>query len=35
MGLEMGWGVMDYIVLVQERNRWWAFVNAVLKLRIP
>ena len=25
---------MDWIDLVQNRNRWWALVNAVMKLRV-
>ena len=28
---ELGWG-MDWIDLVQDKNRWWALVNAVTKL---
>jgi hypothetical protein len=32
---KMGWGDMDWIGLVQDRNRWRAVVNSVLKLRVP
>jgi hypothetical protein len=32
---EMGWGDMDWIGLVQERNRWRAVVYSVLNLRVP
>ena len=32
---ELGCGVMDWIELAQERNRWRARVNAVMKLRVP
>jgi hypothetical protein len=33
--LEVGWGDMDWIGLVQDRNRWRALVNSVLNLRVP
>jgi hypothetical protein len=36
MGLvEVGWGDVDWIGLVQDRDRWRALVNSVLKLRVP
>jgi hypothetical protein len=32
---EVGWGGMDWINLAQDRDRWLALVNAVMKLRVP
>jgi len=28
-------GDLDWIELVQDRNKWWAVVNAVMNLRVP
>jgi len=28
-------GGMDWIDLVEDRDRWWALANAVMNLRIP
>jgi len=28
------WG-MDWIELVQDRERWWALVNVVMKFLVP
>jgi hypothetical protein len=32
---ETGWGVVDWIGLAKDRNRWRALVNSVMNLRVP
>jgi hypothetical protein len=33
--VEVGCGVVDWIGLAQDRDRWRALVNSVLNLRVP
>jgi hypothetical protein len=33
--VEVGWGDVDWICLVQDRDRWRALVNSVFNLRVP
>jgi hypothetical protein len=32
---EIGFGVVDWIHLAQDRDKWWALVNTVMNLRVP
>ena len=32
---QVGCGIMDWIELAQDRNRWRALVNEVMNLRVP
>jgi hypothetical protein len=32
---ELRWGGVEWIGLAQNRDRWWALVNALINLRIP
>jgi hypothetical protein len=31
---EIGWGGVEWIHPAQDRDRWWAVVNAVMNLRV-
>jgi len=33
--LEMEFGNMDWIGLIQDRDRWQTLLNAVMKIRVP
>jgi hypothetical protein len=33
--VEVGWGGVDWIGMAQDRDKWRAFVNPVMKLRVP
>jgi hypothetical protein len=32
---EIGWDGMDWIDLTQDRDQWWALLNAVMNIRVP
>jgi hypothetical protein len=32
---EIGWGIVDWIDLAQDRDQWTALVNTVMNLRFP
>jgi hypothetical protein len=32
---EIGWGGMDWIDVVQDRDQWKAFENTGMKFRVP
>ena len=32
---EVGCDPGDWIVLVEDRDQWWAYVRAVMNLRVP
>jgi hypothetical protein len=32
---EIGWGGVDRIGLAQDRDKWRALVNSIMKLRVP
>jgi hypothetical protein len=32
---EIGWDGMDWIELIQDRDKWRSLVNTVMNLRVP
>jgi hypothetical protein len=32
---EIGWGGVDWTGLAQDRDKWRAFVNVVMNIRVP
>ena len=32
---QVEWGGKDWIALIQDRDRWWALVSAVMNLGVP
>jgi hypothetical protein len=32
---EIGWGGMDWIILVEDRDQWRTLVNTVMNFRVP
>jgi hypothetical protein len=32
---EIGWEVAGWIHLIQDKDQWWALVNAIMNLRYP
>ena len=35
MLIKVGWGDMYWIIMVQDRDRWWALVNVITNLQVP
>jgi hypothetical protein len=32
---EIGWKVVDWIFLAQDRDQWWAVVSMLMNVQIP
>jgi hypothetical protein len=35
INMDLGWKGMDWIDLLQDRNRWWTLANAAMNLWAP
>jgi len=33
--MEIGWDIVDWMHMAQDRDQWWALVNTVTNLLVP